>query len=98
MNIRAFKFIITGLVAGTFLLGATLVHAGPIRVVRNALMATKATQGIAGDSSDEATARANENLKRLKQMHEPGTGKQCAWVTSNIASSRYGTSASTGPR
>ena len=65
-----FKFMIAGLVAGTFLLGALPVYAGPIRAVRNALLGARATKAITNDSGDEATAKANENLRRLKQMHE----------------------------
>jgi len=64
------KFIIAGLVAGAFLLGALPVYAGPIRAVRNALLGARATKAVTDHSDDEATAKANENLKRLKQMQE----------------------------
>ncbi|MDD5225909.1 MAG: hypothetical protein PHV97_01825 [Candidatus Omnitrophica bacterium] len=68
---RTFKIIMAGLIAGTFLLGAPPAHAlFGIRVARKAIAARKARQVLAGDPNAEATAKANENLRRLEEGSE----------------------------
>ncbi|MFA7254745.1 MAG: hypothetical protein WC133_01435 [Candidatus Omnitrophota bacterium] len=60
--------LVAGMMAGVFFYEVPSAHAiFGIRAARTALAARKAKQTLAEDPNDEATERANENLRRLER-------------------------------